>query len=72
MSTLLNKPSTVALNRMEQKHLIEDLYILPTINEVKKAIKQTRSENAPGMGGKMAVSLHSSFIDHGVHFENSP
>ena len=53
-ANLLNRPLTVsnaALDMIPQRPIQEELNQLPTIDEVKKAIKQTSSGKAVGMDG---------------------
>jgi len=53
-STLLNRPSSVsndALEQIPQRPTIDSLDLPPTLDEVKKAIHQTSSGKAPGMDG---------------------
>ena len=53
-STLLNRPSSVsndALEQIPQRPTIDSLDLPPTLDEVKKAISQTSSGKAPGMDG---------------------
>ena len=59
-STMLNRPSTVdptVLDQISQKPVITSLDLPPTIDEISKAIRQTSSENSPGMDGIPAEIL---------------
>ena len=62
-STLLNRPSTVhptVLDQIPQKPVITSLDLLPTIDEVSKAIRQTSSGKSPGMDGIPAKMFKSA------------
>ncbi|XP_062841273.1 uncharacterized protein LOC134300780 [Trichomycterus rosablanca] len=53
-STLLNRPSTVsneALDQIPQRPTLDNLDLLPSLKEIQKAIKQTSLGKAPGQDG---------------------
>ena len=62
-STLLNRPSTVdptVLDQIPQKPMITSLDLLPTIDKLSKAIRQTSSGKFPGMDGIPAEIFKSA------------